>query len=730
LASAGYKAQPAIHRTRGAVPLAGNDHIYTVSKLIWPEEVENVIGSLLVGKTLHVCCGKSTLGDVRVDLYEDTADFQCDAADMSVLFEDKSFDTVLFDGPYNGRLEWLHKVCEELPRLARKRIIIQSWWLMANKHGRYRKAQSDFELSAIYTWAPSTYFGRANLIHVYDSIEHADDGSRSSHIIQPPSEVAAPTVDLRRDLGQYFTPPVYADLAHEYLATALGPQERDLYERNWWEPACGHGALTLPCPINMTGKVFISGLETEDLEKARAATPCDTQKFIFDFLNQRDDELPCDLLQELRDTKKWVILVNPPFTASTSIRGSRLSHITESMIAKQMGKVGMKLPAHTSTLQFMFRLLTIAQNFELDLLVGIFAQPAFLTHESFRPFRELWLKHFDYRGGFCVNGKEFETNGEWPLVFTTWRLKRFNLSGAADLAEVDVYANGKMIGQKRFAPTSQPLSAWVDRPVNVVPALPLTSAVKIATRDDLSFRGLPDKALGWAAFISNDLLHSKNCYLLSSVSSNGAGWGITSENFEQSLVCLAIRCLPIATWLNDRDCFSVPDTSGNGWTEWSRDAIVWLLASGGNHSSSLGPVDYQGATFEVPNEFFWMTPADILAMASMPEAIGLGAETAGSPHLALWLRNQTFSSDAAAILDYMRSATIETAGLRGQADPCYQLSRWDAGWYQIRHGLLWEKGAKRQSTRIVAGYREFKRAHARLRERLQQGLYEFGILPR
>jgi len=64
-----YKNQPAIHATRGSIPLAGNSYVYTVSKLLWPKDVENFLNEQLIPVTLHVCCGKSQLGDVRLDLY-------------------------------------------------------------------------------------------------------------------------------------------------------------------------------------------------------------------------------------------------------------------------------------------------------------------------------------------------------------------------------------------------------------------------------------------------------------------------------------------------------------------------------------------------------------------------------------------------------------------------------------------------------------------------------------
>lgn len=161
-----YVNQPAIQATRGAVPLAGNSHVYTVEKVLWPEDVENLIESLLVGRSLHLCSGKSKLGTVRLDLHEENADIHEDAAHTSL--DDKSFDTVLCDPPYNGEFQWNHDLLTEIARLACQRIIFQHWFLPCDPDGQYKKANY-FKLSAIYVWQPRTYFGRAQLISVFDA---------------------------------------------------------------------------------------------------------------------------------------------------------------------------------------------------------------------------------------------------------------------------------------------------------------------------------------------------------------------------------------------------------------------------------------------------------------------------------------------------------------------------------------------------------------------------------
>ena len=163
-----YKNQPAIYKTRGSVPLAGTSHLYTVKKVLWPEAIETFLKTLLIGKSLHACSGKSKLGDIRLDLNEQDVDIKADAVNMPIA--DNEYDTVLCDPPYNGKFQWNHDLLQELARVAKKRIVFQHWFIPATPDGRYKKAQEKFALTAVYIWQPKTYFGRAQVISVFDCI--------------------------------------------------------------------------------------------------------------------------------------------------------------------------------------------------------------------------------------------------------------------------------------------------------------------------------------------------------------------------------------------------------------------------------------------------------------------------------------------------------------------------------------------------------------------------------
>lgn len=179
MATVTYKNQPAIHATRGTVPLAGTAHVYTVSKVLWPEQVSSFLQTLFVGPCLHVCAGKSQLGDCRLDLNEPSVHVRGDAARLP--FKDVSWCTVLCDPPYNGKFQWNHDLLSELGRVASSRIIFQHWFMPIDMAGRFKKSHA-WVLSSVYVWQPRTYFGRVQVVSVLDKNAPQDnaEGCRTS----------------------------------------------------------------------------------------------------------------------------------------------------------------------------------------------------------------------------------------------------------------------------------------------------------------------------------------------------------------------------------------------------------------------------------------------------------------------------------------------------------------------------------------------------------------------
>lgn len=84
----------------------------------WSKSDELKVGTWMKGTTLHVCCGLSQIGDVRVDL---TTKSDIKASVLKLPFKSHSFDTVIADPPWN--LGFVSEFWNELKRVAKERII-------------------------------------------------------------------------------------------------------------------------------------------------------------------------------------------------------------------------------------------------------------------------------------------------------------------------------------------------------------------------------------------------------------------------------------------------------------------------------------------------------------------------------------------------------------------------------------------------------------------------------
>ena len=172
MATVTYKKQPVINIIGGRIPLAGSNHPYTVSELLWPKDVHRWITRRLIGKTLHICCGKSKLGDCRLDLHEQGIDVRADANRLP--FQSMSWDTILIDPPYNGVFQWNHDMLSEIGRVARQRIIFQHWFIPVDRRSRFKKNNA-FMLSELVAWQGKSYFGRAQIITIMDRVQMSFD---------------------------------------------------------------------------------------------------------------------------------------------------------------------------------------------------------------------------------------------------------------------------------------------------------------------------------------------------------------------------------------------------------------------------------------------------------------------------------------------------------------------------------------------------------------------------
>ena len=218
----------------------------------------------------------------------------------------------------------------------------------------------------------------------------------------------------RRKQGEFFTPIIWVDKAHEYITSVYGDDWKEKYVV--WDPAWGTGNLTRDYQFN---ELYVSTLNQSDIDTAnQMGYNPEAVKFQYDFLNDGYEKLPDGLRKAIEEGRQIIILMNPPYgTSSTSAgnhkEGTSLTKTNELMNTEKLGKGSQQLYA-----QFLYKLHKMnIKN------ICLFAKPNFFSSSGFVDFRKKIWNNYEFLKGFVMNASEFADVKTWPLSFTIWKIK-------------------------------------------------------------------------------------------------------------------------------------------------------------------------------------------------------------------------------------------------------------------------------------------------------------------
>jgi len=134
----------------------------------WPHAVESFFALRIEDKySLHVCCGQSEVGDIRIDL--DPTSKRTQEGDMrSIPFPNNTFDVVFGDWPWKMNYYQRFRPFYEMIRVCKVggAIIINATWISHSEVAVLKETfvRCDFP------------FGQASVILVYEKTSDARDG--------------------------------------------------------------------------------------------------------------------------------------------------------------------------------------------------------------------------------------------------------------------------------------------------------------------------------------------------------------------------------------------------------------------------------------------------------------------------------------------------------------------------------------------------------------------------
>lgn len=546
----------------------------------------------------------------------------------------------------------------------------------------------------------------------------------------------------RRKEGDFFTPTLFTDYAHKMLSEELGEDWKEKYVV--WDCCWGTGNLTRDYRFK---ELYASTLFQSELDCGKRYNP-EATKFVFDFLNDdinfmgcSSGKLPESLYKALEEKKPLLFFINPPYATSSSNMGKgktqgKGSGACMTSMYNLMRKDGMGEACKNLFSQFLYRIYLLKEEYQLEnVVIGLFCTPIYMSGTSFKVFRRKFFDSFEYKSGILFNASAFaDVSDKWGIHFSIWKngqtADKHNFEhNLVEESDEEL----KITGKKILYNTDGFLTAkdWIKEPLKTIRKpkvkMPTLSSGIICKVDGKNTNTtIFENALGCYLNVGNDVYNSEQKVALftSCDSSNANGISIMPENFDRIVAIFAARRLVKDTWINDKDTFLIPDISHPKYAEYQNDSIIYSLFQNASNQSSLRNIEYKGKSWNIKNEFFFMSKNEIMDLADKFrfDFTYNDAKVSNERYVYQLLQNIKLSPEAQAVLDKARELTIKSFEYREMFDqqhPEYQIMNWDCGWYQIK-GLLKEY--------FNDDLNNFSELFKKLSDKMRPLVYDLGFL--
>ena len=541
----------------------------------------------------------------------------------------------------------------------------------------------------------------------------------------------------RRNSGDFWTPTMFVDYAHDMISKKLGEDWKEKYVV--WDNCCGSLNITRDYKFS---ELYCSTLYQSELNIGADYNP-EATKFQFDFLNDEivsknsllgvyNDKLPKGLKDALINNKPIVFFINPPY-ATANVMSTDEKHkagVAKTMINEQMLKDKIGASSQNLYAQFLYRIIQIKNEFNLtNCHIALFSPTLFLTGSSYAKFRKVFLNEFSFDDAIQFKASHFaDVADNWGISFSIWHNGETFEKNNFNYTLID-NENGEIveIGNKVVYNIDGLKTAndWCKEPIKRLKsedAPQISSAVKV--KDNGRGTIVPN-AIGYFGSNSNNVdMNMQFVAMYSSCSSRANGYSIIADNFDRCTALFSARKLIEKNWVNSKDEYLAPNTEHPAYNEFVNDSLIYSLFHSSSNQSSLRNVDYKGKKWDIKNEFFWLSNKEIENLSNTNGFTQTynDARTSKERYVYNKLQTITLSPEAQDVLDKASDIVRNTFKYRelfNQEHPEYQIMNWDCGWYQIK--ALAKEYAK-------SDYEEFVKLYKKLADKMRPMVYTLGFL--
>ena len=529
----------------------------------------------------------------------------------------------------------------------------------------------------------------------------------------------------RRNSGDFWTPTVFVDYAHDMISKSLGEDWKEKYVV--WDNAWGTGNLTRDYKF---GELYCSTLYQSELNIGAEYNP-EATKFQFDFLNDEiagrdsllgvyDDKLPKGLKDALINNKPIVFFLNPPYGKATGAGGNLDAGTSDTKVKCLMKDE--KIEGSELIKQFLWRIVDIKRKYNLtNCYIACFTNPSWMIKPQSKNFRALFFNHFNYKNGVMFCASEFsDVSSLWGITFNIWKTEEcteknnfehtliknengeiisFDTKTLYNFDGLNIKTTTQYINEKLYKKHKENIIYCKD--------------IKTMTFEN-GEANVFDDYLCTHRNNANDVQQNQVCFVNNAIPQGPGYLQVTKLNLLESCVAKTIRSVISANWIIDKDMYNmnvkIPDT-------FKYDCLVHSMFDNYCCSIKLG-------NKQLKNEFFWMQKQTIEDLANTNGFTQTynDARTSKERYVYNKLQTITLSAEAQAVLDKASDIVRNTFKYRelfNQEHPEYQIMNWDCGWYQIK--ALAKEYAK-------SDYEEFVKLFKALGSKIRHMVYTLGFL--